>query len=74
MDLGGEVHHLVHHLPEVEVGPGVTEFAVGDSVYGFFPDGSGTRVDMRSASRVGVSDLGKNAARIRAYFATLKAG
>jgi mycoketide-CoA synthase len=28
----------------VEVGPGVTEFAVGDSVYGFFPDGSGTLV------------------------------
>ena len=28
----------------VEVGPGVTDFAVGDSVYGFFPDGSGTLV------------------------------
>jgi polyketide synthase 12 len=28
----------------VEVGPGVSEFAVGDSVYGFFPDGSGTLV------------------------------
>ncbi|WP_461479768.1 type I polyketide synthase [Mycobacterium sp. HUMS_1102779] len=28
----------------VEVGPGVTEFAVGDSVFGFFPDGNGTRV------------------------------
>ncbi len=28
----------------VEVGPGVNEFAVGDSVYGFFPDGSGTLV------------------------------
>ncbi len=28
----------------VEVGPGVAEFAVGDSVYGFFPDGSGTVV------------------------------
>jgi len=28
----------------VEVGPGVTEFAVGDHVYGFFPDGSGTLV------------------------------
>src|SRR5271168_3602295 len=28
----------------VEIGPGVTEFAVGDSVYGFFPDGSGTLV------------------------------
>lgn len=31
----------------------------------------GTRVDIRSASRVGKSDLGANAARIRAYFATL---
>jgi mycoketide-CoA synthase len=28
----------------VEVGPGVDEFAVGDSVYGFFPGGSGTLV------------------------------
>jgi mycoketide-CoA synthase len=28
----------------IEVGPGVAEFAVGDSVYGFFPDGSGTLV------------------------------
>ena len=31
----------------------------------------GTRVDMRSASRVGLSDLGANAARIDAYFAQL---
>ncbi|OBK43665.1 type I polyketide synthase [Mycobacterium sp. 1081908.1] len=37
--LGGEGAGVV-----VEVGPGVTEFAVGDSVYGFFPDGSGTLV------------------------------
>ncbi|WP_144205762.1 type I polyketide synthase [Mycobacterium tilburgii] len=37
--LGGEGAGVV-----VEVGPGVTEFAVGDAVYGFFPDGSGTRV------------------------------
>jgi uncharacterized protein (DUF1499 family) len=29
-------------------------------------------VDMRSASRVGLSDLGANAARIEAYFAALK--
>jgi polyketide synthase 12 len=35
--LGGEGAGIV-----VEVGPGVTEFAIGDSVYGFFPDGSGT--------------------------------
>lgn len=31
----------------------------------------GTRVDMRSASRVGLSDLGANAARIEAYFQAL---
>ena len=37
--LGGEGAGVV-----VEVGPEVTEFAVGDSVYGFFPDGSGTLV------------------------------
>ncbi|QNI07344.1 type I polyketide synthase [Mycobacterium kubicae] len=37
--LGGEGAGVV-----VEVGPGVTEFAIGDSVYGFFPDGSGTLV------------------------------
>ncbi|ORA11148.1 polyketide synthase [Mycobacterium asiaticum DSM 44297] len=37
--LGGEGAGVV-----VEIGPGVTEFAVGDSVYGFFPDTSGTLV------------------------------
>lgn len=31
-------------------------------------DGAGTRIDMRSKSRVGRSDLGANAARIRAFF------
>jgi uncharacterized protein (DUF1499 family) len=33
----------------------------------------GSRVDMRSSSRVGISDLGVNAGRIRAYFAKLSA-
>jgi len=37
--LGGEGAGVV-----VEVGAGVTEFAVGDSVFGFFPEGSGTLV------------------------------
>src|SRR5580693_6124317 len=37
--IGGEGAGVV-----VEVGPGVTGFAVGDDVYGFFPDGSGTLV------------------------------
>ncbi|MGH7039274.1 MAG: DUF1499 domain-containing protein [Stellaceae bacterium] len=35
--------------------------------------GAGSRIDMRSASRLGRSDLGVNAARIRAYFAALRA-
>jgi uncharacterized protein (DUF1499 family) len=35
-------------------------------------DGSKTRIDVRSASRVGQTDLGANAARINAYFAALK--
>ncbi len=33
------------------------------------PDGAGSRVDVRSVSRVGGSDVGANAARIRAYLA-----
>jgi uncharacterized protein (DUF1499 family) len=33
------------------------------------PDGQGSRVDLRSHSRVGISDLGKNAARIMAFSA-----
>ncbi|HKC49410.1 MAG TPA: DUF1499 domain-containing protein [Myxococcota bacterium] len=35
------------------------------------PDGAGSRVDLRSRSRVGQSDLGANAARIRAFSAEL---
>ncbi len=34
-------------------------------------DAKGSRVDMRSVSRVGISDLGKNAERIRNFFATV---
>ena len=33
----------------------------------------GSRVDVRSSSRVGISDLGKNAERIRAFLADLEA-
>ncbi|HJU16649.1 MAG TPA: DUF1499 domain-containing protein, partial [Stellaceae bacterium] len=44
-----------------------------DIVVRVAPEGSGSRIDMRSASRHGRSDLGVNAARIRAYFAALRA-
>ena len=35
------------------------------------PEGAGSRVDVRSLSRVGKSDVGKNASRIRAYLRAL---
>lgn len=37
-------------------------------------EGEGSRVDVRSVSRVGKSDLGTNAARVRAYLARLAPG
>lgn len=44
---------------------------VDDVVIRVRPDGTGSRVDLRSRSRVGQSDLGANAARIRAFEAEL---
>jgi len=37
------------------------------------PDGSGSRVDVRSVSRVGRSDLGTNARRILRFLEALRA-
>jgi uncharacterized protein (DUF1499 family) len=42
-----------------------------DVVIRLRPQGTGTRVDVRSVSRVGRSDLGTNAVRIRAFLARL---
>jgi uncharacterized protein (DUF1499 family) len=44
-----------------------------DIVIRVTPDGSGSRIDMRSESRQGISDFGVNANRIRRYMAALKA-
>ncbi|ORA16970.1 polyketide synthase [Mycobacterium angelicum] len=65
--LGGEGAGVV-----VEVGPGVTEFAVGDSVYGFFPDGSGTVVpgDTRLLQPMPADWSYAEAAAISAVFTT----
>ncbi|MGN6337672.1 type I polyketide synthase [Mycobacterium sp.] len=65
--LGGEGAGVV-----VEVGPGVTEFAVGDSVYGFFPDGSGTLVpgDVRLLQHKPADWSYAEAAGISAVFTT----
>jgi uncharacterized protein (DUF1499 family) len=45
-----------------------------DVVLRLTPWGAGTRVDMRSASRVRASDAGTNAGRIRAFLAGLQRG
>ena len=65
--IGGEGAGVV-----VEVGPGVTEFAVGDSVYGFFPDGSGTLVagDVRLLLPMPADWSYAEAAAISAVFTT----
>ncbi|ORB52768.1 type I polyketide synthase [Mycobacterium persicum] len=65
--IGGEGAGVV-----VEVGPGVTEFAVGDSVYGFFPDGSGTLVagDIRLLLPMPADWSYAEAAAISAVFTT----
>lgn len=42
-----------------------------DVVIRIEPDGAGSRLDVRSKSRVGKSDVGANAARIRAFLAVL---
>ncbi|OBF09406.1 polyketide synthase [Mycobacterium sp. ACS4054] len=65
--VGGEGAGVV-----TEVGPGVTEFAVGDSVYGFFPDGSGTLVagDVRLLQPMPSDWSYAEAAAISAVFTT----
>ena len=37
-------------------------------------EGGGTRIDIRSKSRVGMGDVGANAARVRTFLALVKAG
>jgi uncharacterized protein (DUF1499 family) len=43
-----------------------------DVVVRITPEGDGSRVDVRSVSRVGKGDVGANAARIRDYLERLK--
>lgn len=65
----------------VDADAGAIEATASSFWYGFTDDiavrvradGSGARVDMRSVSRVGGSDLGANAARMRPYLAELRA-
>ena len=44
-----------------------------DIVVRIRPQGTGSRIDIRAKSRIGQSDLGGNAERIRAFLARVKA-
>jgi len=44
-----------------------------DIVVRIRPEGNGSRLDVRSLSRIGLSDVGKNAKRIAAYLAVVRA-
>ena len=46
---------------------------IDDIVIRITPSGSGSRIDVRSASRLGRSDFGVNAARIETYLSALRA-
>ena len=66
----------------VEAGPGNLHIEATDTTFWFgfkddvviriTPEADGSRVDVRSLSRVGSSDVGTNAKRIRAYFRKLE--
>ncbi|HEX9391208.1 MAG TPA: DUF1499 domain-containing protein [Usitatibacteraceae bacterium] len=66
-------------IVDADGGKGVIEATATTRWFGFKDDvviritpmATGSRVDMRSVSRVGRSDVGANAARIRAFFAAL---
>lgn len=76
------VHDLGWELVASDAGAGRIEATDTTFWYGFKddvvvrirPEGGGSRIDVRSVSRVGRSDVGANAARIRAYAARLGGG
>jgi uncharacterized protein (DUF1499 family) len=67
-------------LGSADAQAGVIEATAESFWYGFIddivirvrPDGAGARIDMRSVSRVGRSDLGVNAARMRPFLSDLR--
>lgn len=73
--------HIVSEAPPEDGRPGVIEAVDRSILFGFAddvairvrPQENATRVDVRSASRYGVHDLGRNASRIRNFFAEVNA-
>jgi len=72
-DMGWEVVAAVPEEGRIEATDTTAWFGFKDDiVVRVATDGTATRVDVRSMSRVGKSDMGKNAERIRAYLAKVK--
>ena len=74
-DMGWE--NIVSNAGEQRIEATDTTFWFGfvdDIVIRIRPEGAGSRIDVRSLSRVGVGDLGANSARIRRFRDALNAG
>ena len=67
-ELGWEVYHQDRNAGVIEAVDTTAIMAFKDDiVIRLRTNADGTLVDIRSVSRVGISDLGANAARIRAF-------
>src|SRR5437588_9288447 len=67
-DLGWQIAAAVPAQGRIEATDTTTWFGFKDDVViRITPSAGGSRIDVRSVSRLGEGDLGKNAARIRAY-------
>ncbi len=73
-ELGWEIHNVDSEAAVVEATDTTFWFGFVDDITvraKALPEG-GTRIDVRSVSRVGKSDLGKNADRIRAFLSRIR--
>ena len=72
--MGWDIVALVPEQGRIEATASTLLFGFKDDVViRITPEAGGSRVDMRSVSRVGGSDIGANARRIRAFMKELQA-
>jgi len=72
-DMGWDILAVVPSEGRVEATDTTWYFGFKDDVVvRILPEPTGSRVDVRSESRVGLGDAGTNARRVRAYFARLR--
>jgi uncharacterized protein (DUF1499 family) len=72
-DLGWEIVAAVPNEGRIEATDTTSWFGFKDDiVVRVTPTASGSRIDVRSLSRLGKGDLGKNAARVRAYLQRMR--